>query len=856
VRNYKPEAHICRIALFGLCVLGGAAWSERYVPPRPGSPETLTDWRWLARRLEGRRGVISDPWGKGKLQAEGDGFLIFVADCPGVVDHLWTTKGMAEITIEVDGRRLWRGTLLGAIERQQKGEDSGCPFALPLLFAQAGMYHLLAPIGFRKSLLITANTDEFPRHLSLRVFPEGTEVQAASAEPEGQYMGGLREAAAAWKRSGYGFTPEEPDAAQRLRQDFVLRAQERAVALECTGSGEIPRMAFHMNPALTGSLRNVVAEFFYDGLEKPSLRLPLPDLVGVPHPWPVSRWDAYNGDLAAGIRYPWYVFRPRYYYPEATFHFNLPIPFEEGLRIDLVNRSRDARFTGSVRALVCPLPAAQAREAGRLCAARTIGPVVPGPEPKPFLRVPGPGQLVGLGLFMTGNERAYPHGAVHRRIVSLTLDGGRPITGSGLLPLWFQGIYGGSVVGQPIWNHPRYEHQYAGVMRHFITDPMRFDEEAVFAFAPGAGAIGAPTRATTLAFWYRFADTPYEAAELSEQPEALPHSNFGRGNGHKGSRLFRFMEAEDLVPMAKASECSVRAVEDTEHDYHPSRGKYLHVVATQPGDYVDCAVPFPSSRYLSVGTLALWGPNRGDFEIDILSREQARHPPGFGQGDAFYRGRVLGYPPMEAPIFMGHSLRHRRDASFEFVRPILNPARDAEGILRFICQAKRQNSASFLMKLDRIRLDVPPRTKDGWNEFEEGAQPEMSDGASARLPKYGRFDWSGWGATILSSPPGGVAVFRAFLAVGRAKPTEFVIKGSLGPDQGTWQARCGERGESVTLSHGKDDKEIQEWRLPVTGAALPGQLALNFRCTAPGQREKARPRVRPAVLTLDAWTVR
>ena len=79
---------------------------------------------------------------------------------------------------------------------------------------------------------------------------------------------------------------------------------------------------------------------------EPAVRLPLPELVGVPHPWIVERWHKYNGTLAAGLQYPWYVSTPRFYFPEDTFHFNLPVPFAKGLRLDLVNRSERMRFTG------------------------------------------------------------------------------------------------------------------------------------------------------------------------------------------------------------------------------------------------------------------------------------------------------------------------------------------------------------------------------------------------------------------------------------------------------------------------------------------------------------------------------
>ena len=95
------------------------------------------------------------------------------------------------------------------------------------------------------------------------------------------------------------------------------------------GSGELIHLEFHVSPALSGSLREVVVELRYDGAQEPAVRLPLPEFVGVPHPWINGRWQSYNGTLAAGLQYPWYVNTPRFYFPEDTFHFNLPDSFRQ-----------------------------------------------------------------------------------------------------------------------------------------------------------------------------------------------------------------------------------------------------------------------------------------------------------------------------------------------------------------------------------------------------------------------------------------------------------------------------------------------------------------------------------------------
>ena len=828
--------------------------------PLPGSPRTLTDWRWLARPDPGSRHVVSDPWGKKELPAVDDGHRLLEVGGPGVLDHLWTVGGKGPVTISADGRELWSGELHELTKDPPRDGDETPLFPKPVCFGAAGMLHLLAPIGFRYSLELRVARPRFPHFLSYRTFPEGTDVFPADPGRESEYADGLREAARVWREGGNGFYSCLPESADEQVREFTLPAQARRLVFESGGPGELLRLEFHVNPALVGSLRDVVAELTYDGSREPSLRLPLTDLAGVPHPWAIHRWHAYNGSLAAGIRYPWQVNRPRFHYPEATCLLNLPVPYVDGLRIELLNRSPDVRFTGFVKAWVQSLTPDEAAAAGRLCGTRTFMPIEAGVGPQPLIGAPGPGRLVGLGLFTSGGSRH--SAAVRNSVSSLAVDGGDPITGHGLLPLWFQGIYGGPSGGTPVWNHPGFCDRYGSVMRHFVTDPIPFEDEATFAFTPGPDAPDLPTQAITVALWYRFAAEPYVAPVLPERAEALPHSDFGLSSLHmhrERPQLSWLAEAEDLVPMASAGGCHVRAVEDGDHNYHPSRGKYLQVAADRPGDYVDCLVPFPEARYVRIGLVTLWGPGLGDFEIDVLSRQQAAGAPRFEQGGEFYTGRAIGAVPMKAPILMGHSLQHRRDTGVEYSVPFANPAPDSSGILRFVCRGKPLTSNSHLMRLDQVCLKTPPPTESGWREFECGVMPELAPAhlLEHRVPKYGRTDWSGWGAVLLSGREGGTARFRAALPVGPSTPTALVVRGCLGPKQGAWQVQVlGNAEPPAALTPGKDDRQVTEWTVPVGGVTLPGFVELEVECR--GAAEKG-PRARvapPAKLALDAWTMR
>ncbi len=772
-----------------------------------------------------------------------------------MLDHFWTSAGGGRVVIAVDGRELWRGSLADATNpKREPGENL---FPHPLAFAAGGMYHLLVPIGFRTSLDIRVDRETFPHFLSLRILPPDSPVMVPDPAPGSRYASLLRKAAESWRKGGQGLGAEGlPDAVEHTTA-FVLPARGREVVLKCSGSGEIVRLEFHLNPALVGSLRNVVAEFFYDGAAAPSLRLPITDLVGVSHPWPIHRWHPFNGDLAGGIRYPWRVDRPRFNYPQATFVLNLPIPFATGFRIEFNNRSRDVRFSGRIRAWIRPLIEEGGRPAGRLRGLRKDNPLAGGEAPQPLIRLQGRGQVVGLGLFATGG-RAYPP-AVRKSTVAVNIDDGTPTRGPGLLPLWFQGIYGGPVTGMPIWNHMGYYDQYAAVMRHFLTDPVPFQRSAELLFTSGPDPRGAPADATAVALWYEFGDASFTPPELPVRAGPLPYSDLDFHVGRdSGRRLFWVAEAEELAPMATARGGEVRIVEDREHNVHPSRGKFLQVVADRPGDWVDCVVPLPASRYLSVGTVTIWGPNLGEFELDVLPREAARTGVDFEQGDAFYLGRVLGAVPMRARVFAGHSLNRRRDSSAEFSTPFLNPAPDSQGLVRFICRSKPRGSNAYRLQLDQILLATPEPPKEEWREFEAGPLPEKSDGTGvrARIPKYGRTAWSGWGALLLSGKTGGRTRIRGLVPAVTAKPKEIVIRGCLGPRQGRWQAGIGGSGAPVALTPGKDEKEVVEWALPLGDANLPGTFTLEIDCTSAPDEPARKPEERAARLALDAWTLR
>ena len=85
--------------------------------------------------------------------------------------------------------------------------------------------------------------------------------------------------------------------------------------------------------------------------------------------------------------------------------------------------------------------------------------------------------------------------------------------------------------------------------------------------------------------------------------------------------------------------------------------------------------------------------------------------------------------------------------------------------------------------------------------------------------------------------------------------TKLILRGALGPDQGSWTARVGGQEAGVKLTPGENSEEVVAWELPLADVHLPGPLTLQFTCVRLVQKENERGRKR-GHLVLDAWSVR
>ena len=181
---------------------------------------------------------------------------------------------------------------------------------------------------------------------------------------------------------------------------------------------------------------------------------------------------------------------------------------------------------------------------------------------------------------------------------------------------------------------------------------------------------------------------------------------------------------------------------------------------------------------------------------------------------------------------------------------MLNQTPDGRAVLRFVCQTKPMDSNTYLLKLDQLRLDMPPAAEPGWHEFEDMSAPIATGQIAVRLPKYGRFDWCGWGALALSGRPGGKAVLRTMVAVAHGSATHLRLRASLGPGQGAWQV-CVAGAQAVTLTPANKADYLVEWTVPLGDLKLPGPIELAIVCTAPGKQAPRQHQAPDVELTLD-----
>lgn len=772
----------------------------------PGDPAALTDLRWLAR-----------PGGNDRVVNTGAGMGLKL-DGPGVLDYL-VYGDAGELVLVVDGEEVLRATpradwkpLYVEPERAAWGT---LPFAWPLVHLGGTYACCSVPIPFARSLQIEVSRG------AEQLFASWRRLDAPPAMAFGDETWTERLAVAHEYLAGDVGALPPAAGAREVRVQAHCAAGGSATLAELSGPGEMVGMRLRMIPGALELLRHQVIAITADGLT--SVRMPLVDLVGVSHPWPLA-WQPRAGDQVAGIVHPYARSGGRI--EEAVVAYcKLPIPFTRSLRIELHNRASGLTASFDARLLVLPLE--DAAGAGRLCGASVRTPLAAEGETELFA-LPGAGRLVGLSAFTTGHGRDW----AWRRESQVQLDGpdGSIAGGFGLLPLGMQGGTGSSVIATLAWNHNSLQPTgRAGAGRHFWTDPLDLPRGARITWQ-AAGADG-PTHAEVGVLWYAPpGEPPLMAPEVPADVVALPLVYHGQpGEPQPGGW---WDEAEALAAAAEASAGEVRAETTGAEDAFASGGAYLAWNAERPGDYLDLLVPVPASRYVRLWVHRLLFRSGGSFAISLAAPDDAGAGFGYSKDPAGYLDRVLGRATAKASVECYDVWPHRQAYRFE-MPPMLSPARGGVARLRFTCITRPSGSRGYLLALDQLGLDPAPPTEDGWHEFESAPARVVGTSLGADLMAYGRADFSGWGGRELRTERTGEA---AISLVGPAGPAAGAVEVRGLAFEGAWTARAG--GEEVTLASPEGAREPSSWLVPVPA----GEATLVLRCTAG-----------PGRLLLDAW---
>ncbi len=100
---------------------------------------------------------------------------------------------------------------------------------------------------------------------------------------------------------------------------------ERLVVADIVGQGKVRHIWMTLPPADPASMRSILLEIFYDGMEEPSVSVPCMDFFGMPHGRPVGYWSALTST------------------PEGRgFNAYFPMPFRKRIRLELTNGTHAA----------------------------------------------------------------------------------------------------------------------------------------------------------------------------------------------------------------------------------------------------------------------------------------------------------------------------------------------------------------------------------------------------------------------------------------------------------------------------------------------------------------------------------
>jgi len=365
--------------LFGLCTLSWAADTgsfgelidlDRLMLPHDGVAYQASSYDRTGGNDDGDIKKNMAP------RKEGDGYVVFDEQGPGCIYRIWSASATGWIRFYFDGETEPR------ISLDNFGELFGGnypPFIRPVSTAFLGGAVSYVPIPFAKSCKIVMELPKSMAYLQItwQKFTSGEGVRTFTRELPSDEKQKLDKVVAVWSKPGEPPLPFGPKCKTITK---AISSPAGAVTLaDIKQPGIVRSLKVKLQSPDPLFLRKVVLRISTDGQKAPDVWSPVGDFF----------MTGFGGIEARGL-----VIGVK----DGQMYSYFPMPFEKGMRIELVNES-GSNVAGSAEVVYEPVQSLP-KGAFRFHAWwRRQNPVIMG-QPFPILEATGQGHWCGLSLYM------------------------------------------------------------------------------------------------------------------------------------------------------------------------------------------------------------------------------------------------------------------------------------------------------------------------------------------------------------------------------------------------------------------------------------------------------------------------
>lgn len=243
----------------------------------------------------------------------------------------------------------------------------------------------------------------------------------------------------------------------------AVEAGETVVLCDLDGPGRVTHLWCTVPPAPPEVLRSIVVEGFYDGLDQPSISVPLVDLFGVAHGRPV----AFTSALAS-------------IHEGRGFNLHVPLPFVGRLRLELRNGSdRPVELYYQVDYVLTEVEPSYLHVTWR-----RENPTTPGRDVVIVDGLRGPGRFLGCNVGVRVLDEGIWYGEGEVKVYRDDDDALPTICGTGLEDYvgtaWGMGPHAALWAGAPLDVRPaasQVQPDLVGFYRWHVPDPIMFADD-------------------------------------------------------------------------------------------------------------------------------------------------------------------------------------------------------------------------------------------------------------------------------------------------------------------------------------------------------------------------------------------